>query len=58
MLKLVEKGDMTMDTNPFDLSINMVSISITQKEQKEGKILKWEKKLKDKDEAGPSRKLM
>ena len=37
-LKLTEKGNMTVDTNPFGLSINMVSISITRKEQKEGKV--------------------
>ena len=31
-LKLAEKGDMSIDTNPFGLSINMISVSIIQKE--------------------------
>ena len=44
---------MTMHTNPFGLSMNMVLLSITHKEQKEGKIPRWEKKLKEKDEAKP-----
>lgn len=47
---------MTVDTNLFGLSMNMVSMSITHKDQKNGKILRWEKKLKENDEAGPSRK--
>ena len=55
-LKLAKKGDITIDTNPFGLSMNMVSVSITRKEQKEGKAPRWEKKLKEKDEAGPSQK--
>ena len=29
-LKFAEKGDMTVDTNPFGLSMNMVSVSIFQ----------------------------
>ena len=28
-LKLAEKGDMSIDTNPFSLSVNIVSVSIT-----------------------------
>ena len=28
-LKLVEKGDMTIDTNPFGLFMNMVSVSVS-----------------------------
>ena len=55
-VKLAEKGDVIVDTNPFGLSINMVSVSITRKEQK--KVPRWEKKLKEKDEAGPSRKII
>ena len=55
-LKLAEKGDMTMDTNSFGTSINMVSISIGQKEQKGSKVPKWERKFKVKDKTGPSRK--
>ena len=47
---------MSVNTNPFGLSINMVSISITRKEQKKNKVPKWEKKLKAKDKARPSRK--
>ena len=49
---------MTVDTNPFSLFMNMVSVSFTQKEKKESKVPKWEKKLKEKDEARPSRKTM
>ena len=41
---------MTMNTNLFCLSINMVSISISQKEKKGGKVLISERKLKEKDE--------
>ena len=37
-LKLAKKGDMIVDTNQFGLFINMVSVSIIQKEQKERKI--------------------
>ena len=53
-LKLAKKEEIAVDTNPFVMSINMVSISITWKEQ-EGKAPRWEWKLKEKDEAGPSR---
>lgn len=53
-LKLVEKGDRIADTNPLGLSMNMVLVSITHKEQKIGKFPRWEKKLKEKDEAKPS----
>ena len=53
-LKLSEKGDMTVDTNPFGFSMNMVSVFISLKEQKEGKVPKWKRKLKEKDEAWPS----
>ena len=49
---------MSVNTNPFGLSMNMVSVSITRKEQKENKVPRWEKKLKEKDEAGPSQKVM
>ena len=38
--------------------MNMVSMSITHKEQKNGKIPRWEKKLKEKDEARPSWKTL
>ena len=47
---------MTVDINPFSLSINMVSVFISQKEKMESKVSRWERKLKEKDEAGPSRK--
>ena len=57
-LKLAEKGDMTMDTNPFELSMNMVLMSITHKDQKEGKVPRQERKLKEKDEAGPSQNVV
>ena len=49
---------MTVDTNSFGLSMNMVSVSITWKEQKEGKAPIWERKLKEKNEAGPSQKVV
>ena len=49
---------MTIDTNPYGLSMNMVSVSISQKEKKEGKVPGWEKKLKEKDEARPSQKMV
>ena len=39
---------MTVDTNPFGLSINMVSVSISQKEKKGGKVFGWERKLEKK----------
>ena len=55
-LKQAEKGGMTVDSNPFGLSMNMVSVSITRKEQKEGKVLRWEKELKEKKETGSSQK--
>ena len=42
-LKLAKKEDMTM-----------VSVPITWKEHKENKALRWENKLKEKDEARPS----
>ena len=57
-LKLAEKRDMIVYTNLFGLSINMVSMSITRNEWKEGKIPKQEKKLKEKDETGPSQKII
>ena len=53
-LKLAQNEDMTVDTNLFGMSINMMVVSITYKEQKNGKIPRWEKKLKEKDEARPS----
>ena len=37
-LKLAKKRDMIVDTNPFGMSINMVSISTTRKGQRNGKI--------------------
>ena len=45
---MAEKANMTVDTNPFGLFINIVSVFITRKEQKKGKVLRWEKKLKEK----------
>ena len=53
-LKLAEKRDMIVDTNPFGLSINTVLVFISRKEKKEGKVSRWERKLREKDEAGPS----
>ena len=53
-LKQAKEEDITIDTNSFGLSINMVFVSITQKEQKERKVPRQEKKLKEKDETGPS----
>ena len=32
-LKLAEKGDMAIDTNPFGMSMNMVSISISKRKE-------------------------
>ena len=48
---MVEKGDMTIDTNPFKLSINMVSVYISQKGKKRGRVPRWERKLKEKEKA-------
>ena len=47
---------MNIDTNSFGLSMNMVSVSITRKEQKERKVPGWGRKLKKKNETGPSQK--
>ena len=47
---------MIINTNLFGLSINIAFVSITRKEQKEGKVPRWKKKLKEKDEVRPSRK--
>ena len=55
-LKLAEKGDMIIDTNPFGLSINMVLFFVSQKEKKEGKVSIWKRKLKEKDETRPLQK--
>lgn len=33
-LKLAKKGEMKVDSNPFSMSINMVSTSTTQRKQK------------------------
>ena len=41
---------MMVDTNPFGMSINMVSVSISHKQLNNGKVPKREKKLKEKDE--------
>ena len=49
---------MTVDTDPFGLSINMVSVSVSRKEKKGGKAPGWERKLKEKDEAEPSQKIV
>ena len=42
---------MMVDTNPFGMSINMILISVSHKQLKNGKVHKGEKKLKEKDEA-------
>lgn len=55
---MTEKRDMMVDINPIGMSINMVSVFISRKELKNGKVLRWEKKLKEKDEARPSRKVV
>ena len=56
-LKLAEKGYMTLDTNPFGLSINMVLVFVSQKKMKGGKIPRWERKLKVNDKARSSQKI-
>lgn len=53
---MAEKGDMIVDINPFGISIDMVPISTAWKEQTSSKVPRWEKKLKEKDKIGPSRK--
>ena len=37
-VKLAKKGDMTVDNNPFSLSINIVLVFISRKETKGGKV--------------------
>ena len=49
---------MTIDTNPFGLPINMVLVSISWKKKKGGKALGWKRKLKEKDEARASWKMI
>ena len=36
---MAEKKDMTVDTNPFSLAMNMVSVYISRKKKKEAKVL-------------------
>ena len=40
-LKLAKKGDMIVDTNLFGLFVNMVSVFVSQKEKKGGKVAGW-----------------
>ena len=47
-----------VDTNPFGLSINMVSVSITWKEEKKRRSPQMGKEDKEKNEAGLSQKSM